>query len=73
VNQAYAYFPGCSAKGSCGEQRLREKVVRPLHGLRVAPFYGCHIRRPATVYGAAGSDEASSLERLCEIVGVNFE
>lgn len=52
-----------------GEQRIREKVVRPLHGLRVAPFYGCHIRRPASVYGATSSDQASSLERLCQLVG----
>jgi succinate dehydrogenase / fumarate reductase cytochrome b subunit len=52
-----------------GEQRIRARVVRPLHGLRVAPFYGCHIRRPASVYGVADSDRAASLERLCEIVG----
>lgn len=52
-----------------GEQAIRERVVRPLRGLRVAPFYGCHIRRPASLYGAAFSDQAASLERLCEIVG----
>jgi succinate dehydrogenase / fumarate reductase cytochrome b subunit len=52
-----------------GEQRIREKVVRPLHGLRVAPFYGCHIRRPASVHGVPESDRMSSLERLCRLVG----
>ncbi len=52
-----------------GAQRIREKVVRPLHGLRVAPFYGCHIRRPASVYGATESDRMSSLESLCRLVG----
>ncbi len=29
-----------------GERRLRDAVVRPLSGLRVAPYYGCQIVRP---------------------------
>ncbi len=29
-----------------GLDALRSKVVRPLEGLRVAPFYGCYIVRP---------------------------
>jgi succinate dehydrogenase / fumarate reductase, cytochrome b subunit len=29
-----------------GLDTLRDKVVRPLEGLRVAPFYGCYIVRP---------------------------
>lgn len=29
-----------------GLDRLTEKVVRPLSGLRVGPFYGCYIVRP---------------------------
>jgi succinate dehydrogenase cytochrome b subunit len=29
-----------------GLDALREKVVRPLDGLRIAPFYGCYIVRP---------------------------
>ena len=29
-----------------GEMRLREKVVRPLDGLRVAAYYGCQVVRP---------------------------
>ncbi len=29
-----------------GEQAIRDKVVRPLRGLRVAPYYGCQIVRP---------------------------
>jgi succinate dehydrogenase / fumarate reductase cytochrome b subunit len=54
-----------------GEQRIRDKVVRPLHGLRVAPFYGCHIRRPVSVYGEIVSDRTSSLERLCRLIGAD--
>jgi succinate dehydrogenase / fumarate reductase, cytochrome b subunit len=37
-----------------GLDALREKVVRPLEGLRVAPFYGCYIVRPT---GRLGYDE----------------
>ena len=29
-----------------GETKLKEKVVRPLTGLRVAPYYGCQVVRP---------------------------
>lgn len=29
-----------------GEQAIRDKVVRPLTGLRVAPYYGCQVVRP---------------------------
>ncbi len=31
-----------------GEQAVRDKVVRPLTGLRVAPYYGCQVVRPIT-------------------------
>jgi succinate dehydrogenase / fumarate reductase cytochrome b subunit len=55
--------------GDVGVERLRDKVVRPLRGLRVGPFYGCHILRPASVHGIGRSDEMSSLERLCEVLG----
>src|SRR5215210_4036128 len=29
-----------------GLDKLREAVVRPLEGVRIAPFYGCYIVRP---------------------------
>ena len=29
-----------------GETALRDKVVKPLTGLRVAPYYGCQVVRP---------------------------
>ncbi len=37
-----------------GLDAVREKVARPLEGLRVAPFYGCYIVRPT---GRLGYDE----------------
>jgi succinate dehydrogenase / fumarate reductase, cytochrome b subunit len=34
-----------------GLDALRERVVRPLTGLRIAPFYGCYIVRPTRRLG----------------------
>ncbi len=34
-----------------GLDKLRERVVRPLEGLRIAPFYGCYIVRPTKRLG----------------------
>lgn len=51
-----------------GVEGLRARVVRPLRGLRAAPFYGCHIQRPKSVYGTAG-DEAPALDRLIQALG----
>jgi succinate dehydrogenase cytochrome b subunit len=34
-----------------GLDALRERVTRPLSGLRVGPFYGCYIVRPRTRIG----------------------
>lgn len=52
-----------------GEHELQQRIVRPLRDLRVAPFYGCHIQRPASVYGADVSDETPALDRLCTLLG----
>jgi heterodisulfide reductase subunit B len=29
-----------------GEKAVRDKVIRPLAGLRIAPYYGCQVVRP---------------------------
>jgi len=34
-----------------GIDKLAEKVVRPLEGVRIAPFYGCYIVRPTKRLG----------------------
>lgn len=51
-----------------GPDVLRKAIVRPLRGLKVAPFYGCHIQRPATAHPKAAADKPA-LDRLCEILG----
>ena len=52
-----------------GEARLRALVRRPLTGLTVAAFYGCHITRPPQRYGFVDSRNNIALERLAEILG----
>lgn len=52
-----------------GLQQLASRVVRPLKGLKVAPFYGCHIRRPSTSGATNGSIRGRALELLTEALG----
>jgi succinate dehydrogenase / fumarate reductase cytochrome b subunit len=53
-----------------GLDRLRELVVRPLDGLRIAPFYGCYIVRPTQRLGfSSHPDRDRYLEMVIEAVG----
>ncbi len=53
-----------------GEEKLRQKIMRPLTGLRAAPFYGCYIQRPTEALGfEEHPDRGKSLERIIEILG----
>ena len=56
-----------------GFQALRERVVRDLGGLRVAPYYGCLLLRPQDEIGLDDPDEPTILHDLlnslgCEVV-----
>jgi len=44
-------------------------VIKPLNGLTVAAFYGCHITRPPQRYGFVDSRNNIALERLAELLG----
>jgi len=52
-----------------GTERLRAFVKRPLTGLTVAAFYGCHITRPPQRYGFVDSRNNIALEKLAELLG----
>jgi succinate dehydrogenase cytochrome b subunit len=53
-----------------GLDALRERVVRPLEGLRIAPFYGCYIVRPSKRLGFADHPERDSyLDMVIEAIG----
>ena len=46
-----------------------DRVKRPLQGIRVAPFYGCHTVRPPEVQTFENALAPTSMERLIEAVG----
>jgi succinate dehydrogenase / fumarate reductase cytochrome b subunit len=53
-----------------GLDTLKEKVVRPLEGLRVAPFYGCYIVRPTRRLGFNENPERDTyLEQVIATLG----
>jgi succinate dehydrogenase / fumarate reductase cytochrome b subunit len=52
-----------------GVEKLRRLVVKPLKGLTVAAFYGCHITRPPGRYGFVDSRNNVALERLATLLG----
>jgi heterodisulfide reductase subunit B2 len=50
-----------------GAQGLREKITKPLSGLRIAPYYGCQALRP---YGSYDDPEQPrSMEALIRALG----
>ena len=53
-----------------GLDRLKQSVVRPLTGLKIAPFYGCYLVRPEDALGFdENPDRKNSLEMVIEAVG----
>ncbi|MGD8190946.1 CoB--CoM heterodisulfide reductase iron-sulfur subunit B family protein [Brevibacillus ginsengisoli] len=52
-----------------GLENLRKKVKRPLKGLKVANFYGCHITRPPQIMGFENHLNPQSMEMVAEVLG----
>ncbi|MBF0158340.1 MAG: CoB--CoM heterodisulfide reductase iron-sulfur subunit B family protein [Magnetococcales bacterium] len=48
---------------------LKSKIRKPLKGMRVAPFYGCHGLRPEQVYQHAEAGKSDHLDRLITLIG----
>ena len=52
-----------------GWEALAERVVRPLTGLRVAPYYGCLLLRPHDEIGLDDPEDPSILHDLVRALG----
>ena len=52
-----------------GLPAIRAKVRRPLQGMKVGAFYGCHLLRPADEMGSESAEEPHSFEDLLNAVG----
>ena len=50
-----------------GLEELRKHVVKPLQGLRIAPYYGCQIVRPHHYFDDV--DDPQTMDRLIEVLG----
>ncbi len=51
-----------------GLDAISAKVVKPLHGLRIAPHYGCHYLKPSEIY--EGFDSAENPHTLDDLINV---
>ncbi len=56
-----------------GRSEIRQHVIRPLTGLKVAPFYGCHLYSPSSIQNEYTKNESpwapSSLESIITDTG----
>jgi heterodisulfide reductase subunit B len=52
-----------------GLEEIRNRVVRPLNGLKVACYYGCLLTRPPDVTGSTEPEYPMSMDRLVEALG----
>jgi len=54
-----------------GLATIRAKVRRPLDGLKVGAFYGCHLLRPSDELGSESAEEPHSFEDLLAALGAS--
>ena len=52
-----------------GVEALAEKVVEPLEGLRVVPYYGCYITRPPGMESFDDVENPTSMDRIILALG----
>ena len=52
-----------------GVEKLRDKVVKPLASVKVAPFYGCHMLRPKEILRFDDPYNPTSLESFIRTCG----
>ncbi len=52
-----------------GVEAIRAKVRRPLTGMNVGAFYGCHLLRPTLELGSESAEEPRAFEDLLAAIG----
>ncbi len=50
-------------------EAIRDRVVRPLSGLRIAPYYGCLLNRPTDLMRFDSPEHPTAMDRLLEALG----
>ncbi len=51
------------------EDELRDKVTKPLNGLKVASYYGCVLVRPPELTGWDDPEHPVTMDRLVDVLG----
>ncbi|WP_027178418.1 CoB--CoM heterodisulfide reductase iron-sulfur subunit B family protein [Maridesulfovibrio bastinii] len=54
-----------------GVEAIREKVVKPLEGLKVAAYYGCIMNRPPEVMEFDDPEHPMSMDNIMEALGAD--
>lgn len=52
-----------------GLDAIKAQVKKPLHSLRVAPYYGCLVPRPATMGSFDDPEHPTSMDKILEVLG----
>ena len=52
-----------------GIDEVKKHVEKPLNGLKVAPFYGCHALRPYEVFNGRGGQSPQYLDTIIGAIG----
>jgi heterodisulfide reductase subunit B len=52
-----------------GAEALRDKVTRPLNGLKLIPYYGCYIVKPPSVTNFDDPENPTSLDEILKAAG----
>lgn len=50
-----------------GNDRLKERTRRPLYGLKLAPYYGCLVARPDSVFDS--TEQPTAMDKMLEALG----
>ena len=56
-------------KEDVGIDRLKKEISKPLNGLKVASFYGCHLLRPSSLLHFDDAETPRILDDLVEALG----
>jgi len=56
-------------RGEIGFEAIKQSVVRPLEGLKVAIHYGCHLLKPSKIMQVDDPNDPTVLEKLVQVLG----
>jgi heterodisulfide reductase subunit B len=54
-----------------GQKAIKDRVTRPLRGMKVAPYYGCIMNRPPEVMDFDDPENPVAMDRILEALGAD--